>query len=97
MVDVIDRKEKQAGRVDHDEIIKAVLDHIPDGRVRDCAVCGEDNWGIDDSFAAVDTTRDPDRLGTRESRDFYFPLVSLVCGTCGNTHFLNAKVLGLTD
>jgi hypothetical protein len=56
-----------------------------------CSVCGQETWSLGDHVFQV-SEFDPTIVGIKGS---LYPIVPLFCVTCGNTHFLNALLLGV--
>src|SRR4051812_13963199 len=84
-------------------IIAALFKRVPDQRLRPCAVCGTTLWRLQDGIASVEASSDfygwpygsPSHGGTYASRDLVYPFAILSCSHCGNSQFLNLRVLGL--
>ena len=60
-----------------------------------CPVCTNENFIVVDGFASNFLTDQLEKnivIGGR-----ILPSVLIICSNCGNTHFLNTKVLGLND
>ncbi|MEK6891882.1 MAG: hypothetical protein AABX25_01730 [Nanoarchaeota archaeon] len=60
-----------------------------------CPVCTNDNFTVVDGFtndSLIDTIGGNIILGGR-----VLPSIPIVCTNCGNTFFLNAKILGLSE
>lgn len=63
-------------------------------QIRPCSVCGHTQWIVGDD------TITPIVLGPGNSITLggkIYPSVPFICGNCGNTHFLNAIIMGLPD
>lgn len=59
---------------------------------RVCDLCRNTSWFISDKLATLNTA---DTAGNFVLGSGSFPLVVLVCTSCGNSKFVNAVVLGL--
>lgn len=74
----------------HQQLIAYLGQHI--GRVRPCSVCGQD-----ESFLLlqelVNLPFQSNTMSMALGGEYATHLV-LVCGKCGNTHLLNANILG---
>lgn len=60
-----------------------------------CPLCQHSEWTVADGFTVfpLGPTSNKLELGAGP----VMPSVVLVCTTCGNSHFLNAKVLGINE
>lgn len=88
-------KERQRTKLDVQKVMAELRERLTDGEFSPCVVCGHTRWAMDDGIAAVDVSSNVDEMSNKDGRDMYFPLVSLICDNCGNTHFINAKILGI--
>ena len=61
-----------------------------------CPLCGVSNWIMTDSFVPVTVSKKVD-IVQMGGEGQVLPMVTLVCGNCGNTVFFNLKRLGLVD
>jgi hypothetical protein len=84
------------------EIVAALIERVPDQRLRPCAVCGTTQWILLDGFVSVEGSSDfygwpigEPGGDTLASRDLVYPFALLSCTHCGNSHFLNLRLLGL--
>ena len=59
-----------------------------------CAICGHNEWEIGPHYLSLPLTKDPTQVALGGQA---FPLIALVCGNCGNTYFVNLKVLGFSN
>lgn len=74
--------------------ISAALNQKTGGQ-KPCVICGQINkWTILDSYSVPILGLDP---GGPHFFGASLPLVPLVCTNCGNTHFINLRILGFTD
>lgn len=64
------------------------------GGQKPCVICSQTKWVVMDKFAVITVGNDPEAvlLGGHT-----MPLVPVVCINCGNTQFVNLKILGFTD
>ena len=62
-----------------------------------CVLCGETSWQLDTDFAAVEASADKRNIKSSMERESLFPLMTLICGNCGNTHFINLRIIGVDD
>jgi hypothetical protein len=64
------------------------------GATRTCSVCGTNKWNFSGGFINLTLSKNPKStlLGGPG-----LPLVPLSCANCGNTHFLNLLILGVTQ
>lgn len=62
-----------------------------------CPLChSEEHWSIDDEiFPIIKPDLKGKTLSLNVESPEFAPFIVLTCENCGNTHFLNAKVLGL--
>jgi hypothetical protein len=58
-----------------------------------CALCGVRNWGIG-HYVPLPYSLTPNQFNSFPGP--VYPLVAVICGNCGNTLFLNLRVLGFT-
>ena len=58
---------------------------------KDCQVCGNDQWHIVDKVVEVRAYGE----GQLNHNGPLYPLMSVLCTTCGNTLFFNARFAGL--
>ena len=56
-----------------------------------CSMCGNQEWFVQDKFAAVPLSDDPTNMNFGGPA---MPTVPVICVKCGNTHFVNLLVLG---
>ena len=75
-----------------ERIIQTIKDRIG-GEIR-CPLCGASTWTFTEGVAMIQAQ---ERLGVPGISDQGLPALPLVCRQCGNTHFLNIFVLGLSD
>jgi hypothetical protein len=86
-------------------IIAALLPRLTDRRLGLCGICGQRTWRVLNTFIAMPASTElegqpptsPDVSPTKASQDRILPFVGLVCTNCGNTHFLNLRILGLDE
>ena len=71
------------------EILAALTAKAPSPR---CPLCGHTNWQLNDGFVFFVLQKNLDQLNLSGQG---IPGVSISCGQCGNTQFLNAITLGL--
>lgn len=57
-----------------------------------CALCGHSVFSVGNGISSIVSTDVPGQLSGP-----YMPLVSVICINCGNTHFVNLRILGLVD
>ena len=75
-----------------ERIARAVNERLP--AIGSCSLCGHTQWVLGDGITlhAVQQETKGHSLGGPG-----MPCIPLVCGNCGNTHFLNLLRLGLGD
>jgi len=75
-------------------IIDAFSAKLGEKPLGDCPICGTKSWQLQDQFAVFSVSERPDQvtLGGR-----VLPSLVIICSNCGNTMFLNLKILGLED
>lgn len=56
-----------------------------------CAICKDRNWSVQEYLSAPFTATTE---GTFRS-DAVYPYAQVMCQTCGNTHFVNASLIGI--
>ena len=94
---MVDTKTSQGSKLDPDTVLAELRTRLLAGTLGSCVVCQHTDWTVDDGLAVVDVSSKVGSASDRNSREMYFPLVSLICNNCGNTHFINAKILGVID
>lgn len=57
-----------------------------------CTICNETKWIIGEPINVIIQKNLDKFLLDGET----YPLVTLICGNCGNTHFLNVRILGFS-
>jgi hypothetical protein len=77
---------------EEERILKGITGRI--GPLRSCAVCGYTDWSLGGVVAYIIVSDSPPLIQLDGPK---LPAFPLTCNHCGNTHFLNAKVLGLSD
>ena len=82
----------QFTKEEREQIRNAIEEKAP--KFNRCPLCLNQNWDLQDGFAFPTLQ---DRTGGQEIGGPGLPSVVIVCDNCGNTHFLNAMVLGLKD
>lgn len=86
-------------------IVQALKEKIPNQRLPVCVVCQKQSWDLLEAFPAIESSTeitgypfsDPLRRTTIASQDIVFVYAALTCNNCGNTLFLNVRMLGLDD
>jgi len=58
-----------------------------------CQICGHDTWLVNDVVFELREFTGGQLNTVNDSK--LFPVVPLSCSTCGNTHLLNALILGI--
>lgn len=58
-----------------------------------CSICGSDDWLVHDEAVEV-RAFGQGRFSTAGS---IFPLLTVICSTCGHTLFFNALIAGLVE
>lgn len=78
------------------EISDLVIQRVQErtGGQKPCVLCGKTQWTIQEKFVAMSVSDDPTAVVLGGS---VLPTVPVVCGHCGNTHFLNLIILGFKD
>lgn len=73
-------------------ILRALKERVPDTVT--CPLCHHSRWALSEGFYLLVVQDDPAvvHLGGKG-----LPLIALTCENCGNTHLLNALLLGLQD
>jgi hypothetical protein len=59
-----------------------------------CSVCHTNNWNVGDGLVRLVLQTDPLKVILAGPS---YPLIPLICSTCGNTQLLNAFILGLGE
>lgn len=57
-----------------------------------CSICGRTKFAVGDGISSIVANNTPGQLAGP-----YMPLVSVLCTNCGNTQFVNLRILGLVD
>jgi len=84
-----------------DEVLRALARVLPDQRLRPCSFCGATEWLLSDAFVGISASSEffgypvEEAKSSYASLDMIFPFVAMSCMRCGNTHFLNLRLLGL--
>ena len=76
------------------KIFAALRQRLPEQKLSPCAICGTNAWYIYRGYVLL--TIQQDLLDTVLGGPA-FPMITLMCTNCGNTHLLNLKVLGLAE
>jgi hypothetical protein len=74
------------------EIVTRIIEHLPDKRMPNCPICGQNKWQFVPGFISLSLTAN---LGQVALGGPNLPCVAIVCGVCGNTVLMNTIVLGL--
>ncbi len=61
-----------------------------------CALCGSDLWDVSE-YLWSPVEADPESGYAMPLSEAAMPMVALVCGACGHTHWLNAMKLGIVS
>jgi hypothetical protein len=77
------------------ERISKLLMEKSGGAAKPCSVCGQIQWMVADKYVRFHATRDPNQFSTESG--IGFPIQPVICGHCGNTHFINLLVLGIPN
>lgn len=92
---------------DQKRILDRLSERVPN--FRSCPLCGTANWTLNQGVSIVHVYDPATVRGRMTASPFnmtwetgfrlnpFFPLVSITCQNCGNTHFLNLITLGLGD
>jgi len=74
--------------------IIAALEAKSKGPTGACVICGDNNWAIG-FFSPIPISFGAKGMSTFGPR--IYPTVAIICNNCGNTHFINVRILGFTD
>ena len=77
---------------EREQISSAIQAKAP--QVNRCPICLNQDWSLQDGFAVPGIQDNISRIVIGGP---VLPSVVIVCTNCGNTHFLNALILGLQD
>jgi hypothetical protein len=76
------------------EILDEIAERLNQRGVRgNCPLCGQIQW-IVGAYAPLSASNSPAKLTLGGP---VYPLISVFCGNCGNTHLVNLLTLGFTD
>lgn len=75
-----------------DRALKVINERL--GHAPKCPLCQKSDWVLSDDPVMHSLQDDPNFY---QLQGPYLPTIALICNYCGNTHFLNLKVLGLED
>lgn len=85
-----DTKDQQISERLRDLISKKLGEKIKN---YSCVMCGTKSWNLEPYIVPLLLSKDISvRLGGQA-----LPLVPLTCNNCGNTHFFNLVILGLSE
>ena len=59
-----------------------------------CVICGDNAWRVG-IFSAIPVSFAAAEMGTLAEK--IYPMVAIICGNCGNTHFVNLRILGFGE
>lgn len=77
---------------ERERILRRVTERLPN--LGTCVACRSNQWTLAEGFVAFPLQ---DSTGTFTLGGPTMPCIAVVCNVCGNTLFLNAIVLGLTE
>src|SRR5438105_13838729 len=75
-------------------LILAALRQRTGAHTPQCPICGHVDWQIGQSFVMLSAQ---DNLVNMNLGGPGYPLVALICSTCGNTQLINLLRLGFSD
>lgn len=75
-----------------EKILAAFRERLPETAL--CPLCHANKWELLDAFVAIVISYEPLEVRTAGQ---VLPSAVLICNNCGNTHFLNLNVLGLSE
>ena len=83
--------DRQELRQDRKRKFSAWVEEKIGTSMRPCSLCGQTKWFLGNDVVTARIFKEPGISLTGET--YAFSMV--ICGNCGNTHFLNAVMMGL--
>jgi hypothetical protein len=77
------------------EQVSLVINHLKKFRTPQCVMCGHDDWKVSVDVFALPQYVSPFASSPMSSVPEVFPVVPVVCSTCGNVLLLSAVAVGV--
>lgn len=84
-------------------VVRSILSKLEQkGAARRCAMCGKQAWVLGQYVTLTVLSQPgaappPDPYAFRPQPPAHYPMVSVFCSNCGNTHLINLLVLGFLE